>query len=127
FGLVDSGDSGWQQTRIWCPLCGNGYLRGYLEPESGLFMMHCPACSQATDDYLWQSQMPDLFGGLKSFKTIIMRDLSFTYEQYHRALPTMSIECDLCHSTAKVLRELPEGSWLSRHSNYGLSLVCPTC
>ncbi len=47
FGLVapQAEQRRWQETRIWCPECGQRRLLGYLDAERGDFSVRCPDCS----------------------------------------------------------------------------------
>ena len=127
FGLIDASSDQWQQTRIWCPMCGRGYLRGFLDQQSGVFMMHCAVCSKVPDDNIWEAQAPDFFKDLKGFKAIINRELGWSHKSYKEALVNFSVVCDLCGSQAQLTRGLPAESWLSAHSKYGMHIRCEAC
>lgn len=46
FGLVAPADDAWQETRIWCPICGRHHLLGRFDttPAAGNFALICPGC-----------------------------------------------------------------------------------
>lgn len=127
FGLVDDAWTSWQQTRIWCPLCGRGYLRGFLEHDSGIFMMHCSVCSKAPDDHIWSSQMPELFQGIKGFKALISREFNWSHDYFRQALVNGTIACSCCGHETILNVGLPTDSWLKAHSRYGLHVRCSAC
>jgi hypothetical protein len=38
----------WQQTRIWCPNCGQRRLLGRFDHTTPEYALRCPACIQET-------------------------------------------------------------------------------
>ncbi len=46
YGLISPRDAGWEETRIWCPSCGQRRLEGWLRPAEGKLYMRCPGCSR---------------------------------------------------------------------------------
>ncbi|HKD76221.1 MAG TPA: RNA polymerase sigma factor, partial [Ktedonobacterales bacterium] len=44
YGFVNVEEGAWQQTRIWCPDCGQHRLIGQLNNVMGTFRLRCPGC-----------------------------------------------------------------------------------
>jgi hypothetical protein len=114
FGWVDLAAESWQETRIWCPFCGAGYVRA-LRGDDGRMSFHC-ACSQ-------QIVSIDLgvLGPLKSLKSIMGRALTLCNDYYRAGLLAGATACMNCG------RELPVRLRLSAASGYGVEIHCPAC
>jgi RNA polymerase sigma-70 factor (ECF subfamily) len=78
--------AGWQETRIWCNLCGRRRLRGIFarEPDGEMQLrLRCPDCSERYDVDIYGSMgmagMTGL-GGLKAFRPALNRTMHFLVE-----------------------------------------------
>ena len=59
---LTAGETGWDTTRVWHPLCGRRPLQGQFDPARGAFALRCPACSPTTGAYC-SYEWPTLFQG----------------------------------------------------------------
>jgi RNA polymerase sigma-70 factor (ECF subfamily) len=105
YGLAEPASDGWQETRIWCPICGQHRLNGRLVPATGEFALRCPTCTPASDMYIGCAQLPTL-QGIKSYRPALTRLLSWSDEYYRRRRTGRTVHCLFCGQLA----QLREGS-----------------
>jgi predicted DNA-binding protein (UPF0251 family) len=106
FGLLlDEEESmGWQETRLWCFLCGKRYLRGIVEHkhEGGATMrLRCPECSpQYGTDFANTENFPGALGPIRSFRPALKRVMQAGSTSYQTCLNQH--RCPTCHSPIEV-------------------------
>lgn len=88
----------WEQTSLWCNLCGKHRLLGRKQPERGLLYLKCPTCSPG-DEVISKNEAIPLLKGIRSFKPASMRLREWSHNYYRRALCDGSIVCDTCGYT----------------------------
>jgi RNA polymerase sigma-70 factor (ECF subfamily) len=89
FSLIHDDDpaSGWHETRIWCPECGQQRLLGQLDPIAGYFCVRCPICSPAPGLEICRVEdRTGLFYGIKGFKAAYNRAMDRGHRYYRGAL-----------------------------------------
>lgn len=106
FGLaLDSYEAeGWQETRLWCTLCGQQHLRGlFLEQPDGSVNLHmqCPACEQRYGlDDLHSSNVHSKglvsLAGLQAFRPAWKRTMQTITQRFTAALALDSRPCLYC-------------------------------
>jgi RNA polymerase sigma-70 factor (ECF subfamily) len=87
----------WEQTSLWCHLCGKHHLLGYKQPERGLLYLKCPACSP-DDLVLSKSESVPVLKGIKSFKPAYARLNEWCHTYYRQGLREGSTPCETCGS-----------------------------
>lgn len=128
----------WEQTPLWCNLCGRYRLLGHRQPEQGLLYLKCPACSPG-DEVLSKNESISLLKGIKSFKPAYTRLGEWCHTTYRQGLRAGSIACNLCGHTMLARISSPEEiqailwlsqdspKWLGRQSQRVVSMVCDHC
>ncbi len=117
FGLIVDADAGmdgagaldlaWQETRIWCPLCGQHRMQGILDAPRGLFALRCPACYPTTGVYSIY-EWPDLFKGVHGYKPAFNRVMRWVNGHYPPALRKGSVPCEICGRPLPLQLRLPD-------------------
>lgn len=91
---------GWQETRLWCFLCGKRYLRGIIEYTHGggaSMRMRCPACSpRYNTDFANTGNFPGFLGSIRSFRPAMKRVLHAGTAFFQICLNQH--QCPTCHS-----------------------------
>jgi hypothetical protein len=105
FGLVlDEDESmGWQETRLWCILCGKQRLRGIIEHKQGgtAMRLRCPECSRRYDiDFTNTENFPDFLGPSRSFRPALKRVMQAGAAYYQACLNQQ--QCPICQSTVQI-------------------------
>ncbi|HET9999549.1 MAG TPA: MFS transporter [Ktedonobacteraceae bacterium] len=76
---------GWEDTPIWCHLCGRHRLQGRRDASKGKLLLRCPNCSPGANGLLSYNELPDL-KGIKGYKPLVSR-LKNWCERNYRAVP----------------------------------------
>jgi RNA polymerase sigma factor (sigma-70 family) len=101
YGLLDSESATWEETRIWCPLCGQRRLFGRFQNSAptGVFELRCPACDEgaiATRADLSIPFFAKLLSDIKSYKPAYSRLLTAVGNYCWRAMATQAAPCLAC-------------------------------
>jgi RNA polymerase sigma factor (sigma-70 family) len=127
YGLITAEAAQWQETRIWCPLCGQRRLLGrFLAKESEL-ALRCVAYSPAPLTEVYHGVMPAEFHGVKGYRALLTRMQAYMDRYYRSALPTGSIVCDCCGRLTSLGMGMPENAPTSYRGVPGLHVQCPAC
>ena len=128
----------WEQTSLWCYLCGQHRLLGKRQPERGLLYLKCPACSPG-DQVINKSEGIPLLKDVKSFKPAAARLGEWCHTYYREGLRAGSVVCDTCGRTVRAkispaeeireLRWLKEDSpvWAELQNERLVNIVCAHC
>lgn len=131
-------EQAWEQTSLWCHLCGKHRLLGRKQPERGLLYLKCPACSPG-DEVLSKNESIPVLKGIKSFKPAFARVSEWCHTYYRRGLRDGAVLCDGCGfsmptriSRPEEIRELTwlsqdSPKWIGRQSERLVNMICPRC
>lgn len=126
-GLRATAEQRWEETRIWCPVCGMRKLEGRFDAGHTGFALRCPdpACAGRVGLARWRDA--DLFSGIKGYRPALNRLCDFAYQFYRRGLDEGSVPCFVCGRPA-----LPKPSILheddpSAPECHGLEVRCTNC
>ena len=126
-GLVEPDAAGWQETRIWCPLCGTRRFVGRLDTHEGAFELRCPDCYGRTGTYTEYTSTL-LFTGVSGYKTAFNRVMRFVKPFHERALAHRIVRCPSCtRGDAAVHLHLPAEKLQEERLARGLHLRCGAC
>jgi RNA polymerase sigma factor (sigma-70 family) len=101
YDLPAPATEGWQETRIWCPICGQRRLSGRLVASTGELALRCANCTPAPDVYIGYAQLPTL-QGIKSFRPALSRLLSWSDDQFRRRRTGRAMACLFCGHPAQM-------------------------
>ncbi len=131
FGLpLDSSlPEGWQETRIWCWLCGTHRLVGIFEtqPDGHVEMrMRCPECSNRYNIDLTGSAGMVSMEGLHTFRPAFKRIMKVMADRAY--IPLTKSCCWLCHSPATVrIIHSRQSHFPLPPDRYWIETDCPHC
>jgi hypothetical protein len=94
FGLVDPSTAAWQETRIWCPLCGSQQLQGQLDPAAGVLRLRCARCNPAASPLVSSGPSEPL--PVKTYKPAFARLLAWIHDYYQVRAHEGSVRCLHC-------------------------------
>lgn len=78
YGLVDRDGVGWQQTRIWCPCCGQQQWRGRFSGPHRQLELHCRGCHE------WYFVEPDTTGyGVTGYRSTMLKASAAAFDFWH--------------------------------------------
>ncbi len=134
FGLADTRVDEWQETRIWCPMCGQRHLVGRFTrsgPQAEM-LLRCPACNTNAEPgcVISNANRGDadrILGGVKGFKPALSRTQAWMHRYYRDALVHRVIACPHCGQMNPLeIGNPPPGSpWL--HGDRRFRVFCTRC
>ncbi|HLI09004.1 MAG TPA: RNA polymerase sigma factor [Ktedonobacteraceae bacterium] len=86
----------WQQTSIWCDICGQHRLKGRFDREESELWLACPLCCPEPDDFMLHTHSLKILGGVKSYKPALSRIYKWDYSYYQPNLLTLRVPCLYC-------------------------------
>jgi RNA polymerase sigma-70 factor (ECF subfamily) len=116
----------WQETRIWCPLCGRQRLMGYRGDTGSDLLLRCPGCCPERDEYLTSTHLPGLFNGLKGYKPALTRLLRRLHVRYTPHLTSGVVPCLGCGQPTALSVVTPAAPRWLRDAR-GISHHCIAC
>jgi len=128
YSVSSASDHTWEETRIWCMLCGQRRLMGKIIPNTGDIWLKCPLCCPEQEDMLFDTHYPALLSGVKEYKPALSRVLTWSSNLYRSSL-TKPVQCTRCGYASKAQIRLPEyaPTWLRKGSGRAIDRQCPAC
>ncbi len=127
YGLAASAEEGWQETRIWCPICGQRRLSGRLAPATGELALRCLDCAPEPDMYIGYVQLPEIMHGIKSFKPALSRLLSWSDDYYRRHRTGRIVPCLFCQHPNQLRDGMPINMPAVLQQIHPLYITCERC
>ena len=87
----------WQETRIWCFVCGQRRLRGRLTGNATLILT-CPDCAPDPNHPFFET-CSEIWGEVKGYGRALTRTLDWVARYYQPALESRTIACYICGAT----------------------------
>jgi|SRR5579884_1086418 RNA polymerase sigma-70 factor (ECF subfamily) len=86
----------WQETSIWCDMCGQRRLKGRYDREGGELWLTCPLCFPDPENPMQHTYLPKILGGVKGYKPALSRVYKWDYSYYQPNLLTLVVPCMHC-------------------------------
>jgi RNA polymerase sigma-70 factor (ECF subfamily) len=118
----------WQETRIWCPFCGQNRLKTRVDQSTGSYAFHCAGSCNPYLAVVGAARHSPLVGELSSPKSILTRHCLTLATEYREALAEAAVlTCPTCGRPLPVRQwmpgeAIPVPQWL-----YGIHMTCATC
>ncbi len=131
YGLVDAEE--WQETRIWCPRCGERRLEGrfVVEGEKPFFRVRCSRCDRALGadftTFHRSFDVPSVLGDVKGYKPALNRVSAWWNAHFRCGLSTGAAPCPRCGRPAKVRLTAPDSASPLLKSLRGIYTPCAYC
>lgn len=103
YGLIEQASETWQETRIWCPVCGQARLYGRLSGTPTHLRLHCMRCSDTHEPFVDHLSLLGLLDGIKTFKAALNRVMVWGDTYYHRGTVSGEVQCHRCSRPAPLL------------------------
>jgi RNA polymerase sigma-70 factor (ECF subfamily) len=126
YGMSAPADQDWQETRIWCPICGQRRLIGRLVTSIGELALRCAGCTSAPDVYIGYAQLPNL-QGIKSYRPALSRLLSWSNEHFHRRRIGRVVACLFCGHPTQLHDRRPSDPPEVLPHIHPLYITCQSC
>ncbi len=108
FGLVPRAEedmAAWQETRVWCNLCGRRRLLGKFckQADGAIYMtMRCPDCSARYGFDIYGNHGLTPLKAMHSFRPAINRVMRALSQDFVAQLPMATGKCPTCHQNVPV-------------------------
>ena len=105
YGLVDTRDDGWRQTRVWCGDCGRQRLLVRRDERRNAISFRCPRCNPDAPGAVFRLDNPvlgDLLGELVRPAAILARAAEWSWRYF--AGGVRRVPCTRCGRPAPVRR-----------------------
>lgn len=128
YGLVGSDPDGWQETTIWCTVCGTRRLHGRFTAERvlQLICVGCAGCPYPIAQYVDGACKYGRFGeplATKGFKPSLSRLFAREYERLRDGILGRTVDCPRCGTEAC----LYPGAEAATVGRYFVGADCPRC
>ncbi len=123
YGLAWRTSQGWQETKLWCPACGERRLRGYFsadEPRTCTLRCDCGLNSCVAG-------IPNLFAGIHGFRAAATRMTHWQHGFYEQGVQTGQVTCPLCGGSCTFQLEPNVVLSQSAVNEYGYRIICTAC
>jgi RNA polymerase sigma-70 factor (ECF subfamily) len=109
YGLVSTAAGDWEETRLWCIICGQRRLLGRLKRGNGPgeFSLRCPSCF-ASRGMVYHDSDATLLGGVTRYKSAMARISTWADSYFREALRSGVVACRRCASPAALTIEQNE-------------------
>lgn len=122
YGLIHPADAGWEETRVWCPVCGRRRLEGRFKPQEGELFMRCPECAIPGVHYI-ASRIGDRLRGMRTYGPAVGRVLDVIHDLFRSRPIDGMVLCSGCGEWRPIVKRALDGSPYPNQ----ISLTCPQC
>jgi RNA polymerase sigma factor (sigma-70 family) len=132
-GLGTSWLESWQQSTLWCPLCGTQHMQARWDAARGKLELRCPACYPTNGVYCSYDEMPELFASVSSLKAAFNRVMRWVNVAYQPG-NAQSIRCEcgrmpalypsMPQTKSPLYADMPDECY---RRITGMHLRCPSC
>jgi RNA polymerase sigma-70 factor (ECF subfamily) len=128
YGLAPATAKSWEETRIWCSICGKERLQGRLVRDTlqGEFALLCRNCYARTG-LLFHNSGTALLAGITRYKPALSRQMAWSESYHRRALQQRVAPCLQCGRQGAL--SIVQSQFNALHPNGIRTLVvsCPWC
>jgi RNA polymerase sigma-70 factor (ECF subfamily) len=103
--LVDVTIAGWQETRLWCFVCGRQHLRGQVS-DDGSLLLTCPTCIPSPKGAFFNTCW-EIWGHVKGYGRAMSRTLDWMGSYYQLAQPKQTVTCYVCGTETPLRSPVP--------------------
>ncbi len=127
YGLDSAHTEEWQETRVWCPFCGNHRLTARFTKPRAELTFRCPACSLGPHDNIAHLYSAELLAGVKAFKPALTRILLTSRDYYTPTLIRREAACPSCRRSLQLKRGLGHSTPRFLRDHPAVHVCCPAC
>lgn len=130
--LIDDRTGGWQETRIWCPMCGRRRYLGRFahDPLTGAFALRCPDCHPEPATVFTNGNRGDvtrLLAGITGYKCALSRTATWAHSFYRAALAGEAVACPHCGHHCHHTIQPPDDRTSNRDEPCRFHVACERC
>lgn len=125
FDLILPATSEWQESRIWCPFCGQHHLLMRINREAGEYAFRCAGPCQPEMSVVGSASNIELLAQVSSPKSILARHCLFLATEYRKIIRAGLDTCGRCGRPIAI-RHWQDDDPPSPHI-YGIYATCSAC
>src|SRR5260370_18303601 len=119
--------AGWEETRLWCTVCGRRRLLGRYDVRGGELWLRCPDCCAGGNDYYSHTHALEILGGVRGYQRAHNRLTAWVSRYYPPHLLARAVPCQRCGRPLPLRHDRPDYLSPSPIGNDpGLRHWCPT-
>jgi RNA polymerase sigma factor (sigma-70 family) len=119
-GIVGPEATEWQETRLWCFVCGRRHLLGRFTPDRELWL-DCVDCLGLPRSVMVRAGSTSLFHGVKGFRPSLNRLLIQGHATLQHGIAGRTVRCRVCNAVAPLQTT---DAWRGCHH---IEAICPRC
>jgi RNA polymerase sigma factor (sigma-70 family) len=134
FGLFRPDSLDWEETNMWCPMCGQSRLLGQFQWDAagGRFTLRCSSCKADPDAVMVGMDLTNpyyagLLRDVKAYKPAYKRIKAFVSSFYRQALVTGGAACPVCGQPAIIQVSDGEAAGRFAHPARDIFIACSAC
>lgn len=128
FGLAVQADDRWQETRIWCQVCGNRRLIGYLSEDRSEFHLKCPDCHPYSNVYTTSStEISAILQGISAIKPAYTRCADFMVKRFSQFMIDGYANCYRCGAQTPMRDGHPDDMPEEYRNHVAAHYLCEQC
>lgn len=118
----------WQETRIWCPVCGQRYLTGRFIHDTGEFELRCQSCNrEPAESGIVHTHQTAILGDVTAYKPAFSRIMAWGHSYNRQALAAHTATCVRCGGAMRLYLHMPETLSPRSRQQRGMHLRCEAC
>ncbi len=126
FGLHAPATGGFEETRIWCPICGQSRLDGRFDPTTRQLTLRCRRCTPEPPMSVVNGGDVTIFAGVHGYRAAFNRLAQLANDYFQQGLKLRTCPCPICGQSAPfevhVYEDVPFAA-----CKYGIHAACPAC
>jgi RNA polymerase sigma-70 factor (ECF subfamily) len=129
-----SSNDEWEETSIWCTICGQHRLLGQFRSDEAKLFLSCPQCGEYNHTNLANTSEAALFRGIKRVKPALTRLHGWVQRYYHAHPDAHEAPCLRCGHPVPLrilhsLNEINTSEIFGRgwRDDHGVYQFCQTC
>lgn len=138
YGIAAPGRGAWEETRLWCTLCGQRRLLGKLDPDEGSIELMCTGCCRESGVVYSRNHYTALLRGVTGYRRALAKLTTWARTYYRNGLLKGNAPCISCGEPMPVRHLHPgqipdfyyEGEYwrlYEREQRHGIAFICPAC
>jgi RNA polymerase sigma-70 factor (ECF subfamily) len=116
----------WQQTRIWCHVCGRQRFVGGLSRESHVLVLSCPSCAYVGVN-LGPMEREGPLPGARATKPALTRLMTSADRYFRHAIEHGAVPCSSCGHPAPIRLHMPAYVPEALRVQRGVHIPCAQC
>ena len=126
YGLVQ-GSATWQETSIWCPICGQCRLHGRFDHEKSTLTLRCEECYRRWSGEIAHAEWAECLNAVKGYRAAMSKLNRMTAHYFRQALAVGHVPCQRCGQPAHVRLGRPNWTPPALKSIPGVFVSCAIC